>query len=94
MSTCDRRTTNLRETNPPPQANWTWVNGEGSFPGFDSVSPYAHWNPGEPNDGFGLEQHLGLNWFAGWFNDEANLNHITGYVVEYDSLQAVQRAGR
>ncbi|MBI1841948.1 MAG: hypothetical protein HYR88_14000 [Verrucomicrobia bacterium] len=68
-----------------PQAGWTWVNGEGSFPGFNSVSPYANWNPGEPNDYYGSasEQWLGLNFGSGW-NDEGNLGNIDGYVVEYD----------
>jgi hypothetical protein len=67
------------------QANWTWVNGEGAFPGFDSTTPYAKWNPGEPNDAPvpGFEQYLGLNRGPG-FNDEGNLSLITGYVIEYD----------
>jgi len=66
-------------------ANWTWVNGEGTFPGVDSASPYAKWNPGEPNDYYGVrsEQYLGLNLGPG-FNDEGNLALITGYVIEYD----------
>lgn len=68
-----------------PQANWTWVNNEGSFPGVNSSSPYAFWNGGEPNDFYGIasEQYLGLNLSAG-FNDEGNLGLITGYVIEYD----------
>jgi hypothetical protein len=72
------------ETN--PQAGWTWVNGEGSFPGYNSTTPFANWNPGEPNDAYGLgsEQWLGLNWAAGAFNDEGNLGNIAGYVIEYD----------
>jgi hypothetical protein len=67
------------------QANWTWVNGEGTFPGVDSTTPYAQWNSGEPNDYYGVasEQHLGLNLGPG-FNDEGNLSLIYGYVVEYD----------
>lgn len=71
------------ETN--PQAGWTWVNGEGAFPGFNSLAPYAFWNGGEPNDAYGpgSEQYLGLNHGPG-FNDEGNLNLITGYVIEYD----------
>jgi hypothetical protein len=71
------------ETN--PQAGWTWVNGEGSFPGVTSNSPYANWISGEPNDAYGAgsEQFLGLNWSNGW-NDEAALGNITGYVIEYD----------
>lgn len=68
-----------------PQAGWTWLNGEGTFPGFNSTSPYAFWNNGEPNDAYGTasEQHLGLNLGPG-FNDEGNLGNITGYVIEYD----------
>lgn len=71
------------ETN--PQAGWTWVNGEGAFPGVNSSSPYAFWNGGEPNDAYGpgSEQFLGLNHGPG-FNDEGNLGLITGYVIEYD----------
>lgn len=71
------------ETN--PQAGWTWVNGEGNFPGYNSTTPYASWNAGEPNDYFGAgsEQYLGLNHGPG-FNDEWNLDLITGYVIEYD----------
>lgn len=75
--------------NPPgetnPQAGWTWVNGEGTFPGVNSVTPYAHWAGGEPNDfyGPGSEQFMGLNFNSGW-NDEGNLQFIAGYVIEYD----------
>ena len=72
-------------TEATPTAGWTWVNGEGSFPGVSSASPYANWNGGEPNDAYGpaSEQHLGLNFGTGW-NDEANLGLIYGYVIEYD----------
>ena len=68
-----------------PTTGWTWVNGEGSFPGVDSVSPYANWANGEPNDAYGpgSEQFIGLNYNDGW-NDEAALGNITGYVIEYD----------
>ena len=75
-------------TETDPQAGWTWVNGEGSFPGVSSASPYANWNSGEPNDFYGnnpLEQYLGLNLGnPGGFNDEGNLSLIGGYVIEYD----------
>jgi hypothetical protein len=73
------------ETN--PTAGWTWVNGEGTFPGSGtSVTPYANWNGGEPNDAYGpgSEQYLGLNLGSGGWNDEGNLSLITGYVIEYD----------
>jgi len=75
----------LTETD--PQTGWTWVNGEGTFPGFNGGSTYANWNLGEPNDfyGPGSEQYLGLNLGGtGGFNDEGNLGLITGYVIEYD----------
>jgi hypothetical protein len=74
-------------TETDPQAGWTWVNGEGSFPGVNSVTPFAQWNSGEPNDyyGPGSEQWLGTNLGSGDFNDEGNLLEITGYVIEYDT---------
>jgi hypothetical protein len=74
-------------TETDPQAGWTWVNGEGSFPGVSSASPYANWNTGEPNDAYGSasEQYMGLNLGnPGGFNDEGNLSLIGGYVIEYD----------
>jgi len=77
------------------QAGWTWVHGEGTFPGVDSTSPYAVWNAGEPNDFYGtnpLEQYLGLNNGPG-FNDEGNLGNIAGYVIEYDPSIRVPDAG-
>jgi len=73
------------ETN--PTAGWTWVNGEGSFPGVNgSPTIYTNWNGGEPNDAYGSasEQYMGLNWGAGGWNDEGYLPYITGYVIEYD----------
>jgi hypothetical protein len=76
-------------TETDPTAGWTWVNNEGAFPGVSSTSPFANWNPGEPNDasGPGSEQYLGLNLNGndiGGFNDEGNLFYISGYVVEFD----------
>lgn len=67
-------------------SGWTWVNNEGSFPGYNSSTPYASWNSGEPNDAYGpgSEQYLGLHFGAGGFNDEGNLNNIAGFVIEYD----------
>ena len=68
-------------------AGWTWLNGDGTFPGSSSVSPYANWSGGEPNDAYGpgSEQYLafGLGNASSW-NDEGNLNNIVGYVVEYN----------
>jgi hypothetical protein len=72
-------------------AGWTWVNGEGTFPGVNGASgfnnAYSNWNPGEPNDAYGAgsEQYLGINLgITGGFNDEGYLGLIAGYVIEYD----------
>jgi len=35
-----------------------------------------------------LEQHLGLNWGTGKWNDEWNLGNLSGYVVEWSSRVA------
>lgn len=62
----------------PVGAGWQWVTGE--------AWSYTNWSPGEPNDYYGpnqLEQHLGLNWGAGQWNDEWNLGNLSGYVVEW-----------
>ena len=74
-----------------PTAGWTWVNGEGTFPGVNGATGfdnnYSNWNPGEPNDAYGpaSEQYLGINLGTlGGFNDEGNLGLINGYVIEYD----------
>jgi hypothetical protein len=78
---------------PDPKAGWTWVNGEGWFPGYDNYGlgadpnvPFAHWNGNEPNDAYGTasEQWLGVGWAARSFNDEGNVANIDGYIVEYD----------
>jgi hypothetical protein len=80
-----------------PGSGWFWENGEGSIATPQQPSPsYSNWlvidvdEPleGEPNDLGGPENpenHLaiGLGGSFGW-NDEGNLNNITGYVVEYD----------
>jgi len=85
------------DTETDPQAGWTWVNGEGTFPGFTSATPFANWNAGEPNDAYGpgSEQWLAVNFQAGAFNDEGNLGNITGFVVEYDptTIRDVPDAG-
>ena len=68
---------------------WRWENGEGSIATLQQPSPsYSNWLNGEPNDlgaQEGSENHLaiGLGGSFGW-NDEGNLNNITGYIVEYD----------
>ncbi len=77
-------------TEPDAQAGWTWVNGEGTFPGYNGAvggydNLFADWNGGEPNDAYGTasEQWLGINFNGAW-NDEGNLGLINGYVVEFD----------
>jgi hypothetical protein len=73
-------------TEPAATAGWTWLNGEGSFSGFNnSPGSYSDWIGGEPNDGIngtGSEQFLGLK--PGGWNDEGWVGHISGYVVEFD----------
>jgi len=77
------------QTETTPTAGWTWVNGEGTFPGVNGASgylnSYSDWNGGEPNDAYGAgsEQWLAINFAGGW-NDEGYLGNITGYVVEFD----------
>ena len=75
-------------TEPNARAGWTWVNGEGAFPGTTSSNPYANWQSTEPNDnyGSGSEQHLGIGLFGvgGGWNDEGVRGNIGGYVVEYE----------
>jgi hypothetical protein len=72
-------------TTTDPAANWTWVNGEGSFPGNNQGPIYANWNVNEPNDAYGQasEQYLAIGVYGYLWNDEADLSHIHGYVVEY-----------
>jgi hypothetical protein len=62
----------------PATDGWVWVNGEGPITVF-------YWLPGEPNDAGGSESYLAIGWsgMSGW-NDEANLDGIFGYVVEFD----------
>jgi hypothetical protein len=93
-------------TETDPEAGWTWVNGEGPFPGNNSGTIYAAWSPlagsqlhplGQPDDYFGpaSEQAMGLNLWgpaSGW-NDEGNVGLITGYVVEYQSPNGVPDGG-
>jgi hypothetical protein len=71
---------------PDKDAGWQWVNGEGTFWDNATTGMYANWNEGEANDhyGVGSEQYLGI-WggFKGLtWNDEGNLNLITGYIAE------------
>ncbi|MCP4119641.1 MAG: hypothetical protein GY737_30425 [Desulfobacteraceae bacterium] len=73
---------------PMPEAGWWWVNGEGQFWNNGSTGMYTNWNGGEPNDAYGAgsEQHLAM-WGSNWkWNDEGNLNNITGYIAEKDSI--------
>lgn len=73
------------ESIPAKQCGWTWINGEGGFPGSNSAAPYANWTSGEPNDAGGAESYLGVGHtnVQSW-NDEANTGNIDGYIVEYD----------
>ena len=64
-----------------PDAGWTWVTGE--------AFGYTNWNGGEPNDADGIENGAeNVMHFApsgGWNDngDGANLQFVSGYVVEY-----------
>lgn len=69
---------------------WTWVNGEGSFPGANGQAVYANWSGGQPDDypSPGNEQYLGLGLLdfisPPTWNDEGNPRIIAGFVVEYE----------
>jgi hypothetical protein len=66
-----------------PGGGWTWVNGEGSFPGANGGPAYTNWANGEPNDQGGSEQHLTIGRHGpGLWNDLGV--SIQGYVVEWD----------
>ena len=68
-----------------PRRGWTWVNGEGAFPGTVSRAPFANWYAGQPDDfyGPGSEQYLAIGLYPGW-NDEGKVTNIAGYVVEFE----------
>ena len=74
-------------------AGWTWVNGQGTFPGVNGATgftqSFSDWAPGEPNDyyGPGSEQYMaiGLEGQNLW-NDEGALGNISGYVVEFSCV--------
>lgn len=74
-------------------AGWTWVNGQGTFPGVNGANgftqSFSDWAPGEPNDdyGAGSEQYMaiGLEGKNLW-NDEGALGNISGYVVEFSCV--------
>nr|WP_321467513.1 PEP-CTERM sorting domain-containing protein [uncultured Desulfobulbus sp.] len=65
-------------TEPNAATGWTWVTAE--------PWGFTYWGSGEPNDagGAGAEQYLGANW-NGYWNDEANLDNIAGFLVEKTS---------
>ena len=71
---------------PEPGCGWQWINGEGAIPGADSISPFAEWADGEPNNLGGNENELGifLGTQIGW-NDEGNTGNIVGFLVEFDT---------
>lgn len=71
-----------------PAGGWQWVNDEGSFD-----DKYTNWTilEGEPNDLGGIEDHAAI--FLGGdttWNDEGNLNNITGFIVEFRGADAAQ----
>jgi hypothetical protein len=59
-----------------PDAGWYWVTGE--------LWEYTNWSWGEPNDYYGLEQHL-ATYDDGTWNDLGphTSYYIGGYLVEY-----------
>lgn len=61
---------------PEPAGGWTWVTGE--------AWSFTNWAPGEPNQFQGNpEDHLAIWSAQNWkWNDEGNLNNISGYVTE------------
>jgi hypothetical protein len=79
---------------------WTWVNGEGSFPGENGHPTFANWAVDEANDAGMDERYLTIGRYlstapAAW-NDEGHLEMIHGYIVEYEGVpetQAVPDAG-
>jgi hypothetical protein len=82
---------------PDKAKGWTWINGEGAFPGDNNGPVYANWGDGEPNDAFvpGFEQHLAIGYrtfSSGAWNDEGWVENIQGYLVEYES-QSVPEQG-
>jgi hypothetical protein len=74
-----------------PTESWAWVNGEGPIAGVNGGPGFANWYAGEPNDFYGpaSEQHLAIGFFGfqGW-NDEGNIFGISGYIIEYEDLEA------
>ena len=88
------------------EGDWRWVTGpEGAAnAGLGSVFGFTNWKPNEPNDSFGGEDYLAINWppaagagVFGW-NDAPNDGAFsatggsvfsTGYVVEYSIAAAV-----
>ena len=66
-----------QDPNKAPDAGWNWVTGE--------AFSYSNWEPGEPNDfyGVGSEEYLTMWSRFGWdWNDEGNLRNISGYIIE------------
>ncbi|HET9662677.1 MAG TPA: hypothetical protein VFP00_00495 [Burkholderiales bacterium] len=76
-----------------PGEGWQWVNGEGTFPGVDSATPFADWAAAEPNNVGGSESHLTLGRYGlggGWNDEGSAQSTIGGYVIEYDNTAAAQ----
>lgn len=77
--------------------SWEWVNGEGTFPGFDCepdtgcTDGFADWADGEPNNDRNRESEITLGRFPNdpGFNDEGSApRSIGGYIVEFDLVVA------
>jgi hypothetical protein len=68
-----------------PNEGWQWVNNEGPIAG------YTNWEPGEPNDGYGVDSEnfltVGLWNEFGW-NDSGDYNstYLPAYMVEYEAI--------
>jgi hypothetical protein len=59
------------------EGTWVWVTGEPTV--------YTNWASGEPNNLGGVEDyaHIGA---SGYWNDIANTQSLSGYIIEYDTV--------
>jgi hypothetical protein len=74
-----------------PGDGWRWVNSEGPFSGTNndpSMPGYTNWAAAEPNNSWGIENHLTVGRYPGnlygWNDEGASLSSIGGFIVEYD----------